>query len=202
MAILSTLAAGAGLASAGVGLYNKLTQDGDGDRSPAARQRQQILERLQRSYEQGQNQSPAQSAHFQASTAQLRRQNERQKNRDEAQAAARGLEGSQFEVAQNAVRARTMAQGQQRALGQSARIQNQKQQRRLGHLMTGLNQQDANYWRRREEKVRRRGQILNALGSAAQSAAIVGSNFTGGSGGGGTGSEGEFTGLGMRGHYA
>jgi hypothetical protein len=94
-----------------------------------------------------------------------------------------------------------MAQGQQRALGQSARIQNQKQQRRLGHLMTGLNQQDANYWRRRKEKVRRRSQILNALGSAAQSAAIVGSNFTGGSGGG-TGSEGEFTGLGMRGNYA
>jgi len=199
MAILSTLAAGAGLASAGLGIYNQLTSGDTAERSPASSQRAQLLDEIRRQYNQAQGQSPTESAAYQTSVSQLEEQNEEQAERDAAQAAARGLEGSQFEVAQNAVRARTMAQGQQDALQRAEQTQNRRQQQRLGTLMSGFNQQDANFWRRRRDDQRRRGQILDALGSALQTGAYA--YGTRDSGGSSNIPDGRRTGRAQRGRY-
>lgn len=183
---LTTLAAGAGLLSSGIGLYNQFTDDDDTPtRSPASDRRRQLIDSILQKYNAVEGRSPTESSAFKARIAQARERNEEQRDRDASAAAARGLTGSQFEVAQDEQRTEALANAERSALVGAERQQNREQQQRLGTLMSGLTQQDQNYWRRRELDERRRQTILNSLGSALQSGAYAyGVSQSGGSSGG------------------
>ena len=133
--------------------------------APTQNRRRQILGRLQQRAMGPASQNPL----YQTGMGELNDQLDDRRQDDEAAAAARGLTGSEFEVAQGQNRMEALAQGQRGLLGQAA----QMQQRDLGQLMSGMQQQDANFWRKRELKNRRRQQILGALGQAAGSAAMA-----------------------------
>jgi hypothetical protein len=124
-----------------------------------------------------QTKDPAEDDRFQLGMAELRRRIDREGDRDAASAAARGLTGSQYEIGQRGARVQALASGTRGLLSDTAGRQERAQFRSLGALLSGLDQQDANFWRRREEKVRRRGQILGAL---SQAAGAVTSVFAGG----------------------
>jgi hypothetical protein len=148
--------------------------------APTRDRRKRVLSFLEK--QSTQKQDPSEDDRFQLGLSELRRRIEDRRDRDSASAAARGLTGSQFEIAQQGNRTRAMAEGTSKLLSSAASRQQREQFRSLGALLSGLDQQDDNYWRRRAEKVRRRGQILGALSRAAGS---VASAFTGGVGGGG-----------------
>jgi len=88
--------------------------------------------------------SPTDTAFFQAGVGQLREQANRQADRDAQQAAARGLAGSQFELAQDASRAGTQADA-------------------LRSLVRGAEEIDNRNERQAQQAVQRQRESLNAL---------------------------------------
>ena len=133
--------------------------------APTQGRRRAILGRLQQRATGPVSQNPV----YQSGMGELNAQLDRRRQEDEDAAAARGLQGSEFEMAQGANRMQALAQGQRGLIGQAGQMQQQS----FGHLLTGMQQQDANFWRGREMRTRRRGQILNALGNAAGAATMA-----------------------------
>lgn len=142
-----------------------LFSGGPSYKTPAQSRRRQILGRLQ----QRAMGSPTQNPLYQAGMGELGDQLDDRRREDDARAAARGMAGSEYELAQGQNRTEALAQGQRGLMADAAQMQQQD----LGRLMAGMRDQDRNFWRKRELQSRRRGQILNALGSVAGSAAMA-----------------------------
>jgi len=73
--------------------------------------------------------SPTETAFFQTGATRLQEEAERQADRDAQQAAARGLTGSQFEVAQDQARAEAASRGLRQLVADAERFDRQKEQR-------------------------------------------------------------------------
>lgn len=128
-----------GVAGGLAGLFGG--DDDDEERLDEAEQRnKRLASRLRGMFGDAQDQSAADTQIFQQGMAQAQEQTERQADRDEAQAAARGLTGSQFEIAQGANRIRALANTQRNLL---SRGEQQLQQERARYLRAWLNQEDA-----------------------------------------------------------
>jgi len=184
MAILTTIAAGLGAARAAKGLYdsfrNKGGGRGGGNVRPGVqrmseeqmRRRQAILERLA-----GQaGASPTETGVFQAGLGELQFQQGQQQQADRAALARSGATGGEAELATRSNRAQAFAGALPQLIGLGAR----QRQAAQGQLLTATGQDidraNADYWRRRQQKARKRGQILGALGQAANAAASVYAN--------------------------
>jgi len=176
---------GAGLGALGGGFFG-----GDDEMSPARkraiRENENLLAMMESRYRDVQQRDPAESRFFQAAQTQSREQIQRQADRDASTAAARGLTGSQFEVAQASARQAELGQQQTQAIGQSVEQQRQRERmalrqmlRQRGNLNNLLNQQ-AQLETQRE--ISRNKQLQSSL--AALGPTLAGMGGGGGSSGG------------------
>lgn len=131
---------------------------GGGD-DKAERRRQKMIEEnrnlmnmLQGEYREAQDQGVTDTQLYSQGMAQAREQAEQQATTDSAQAAARGLAGSEYELAQDANRQRSMASTQRNLLTQSEQIQNRNERQALNAYLDS------------------RGMLNNAMGASAQAA--------------------------------
>ena len=175
--ILAGAAAAGSLARAGASIF------GDDEEDPSRGKR---LARLFESrLQEARQKSPTESARFKAGRGALSDLLSKQRQRDEAAAAARGLGGSQFEVAQGAKRAETLGKQTRRLVGEAeSSLQRRRQNLRSALLRSeGLAADIAGRRKRREAREQR--QLSQLLSGAFQSAALASSG--GGAGGGASG---------------
>lgn len=179
---LGTIAAISSIAASGLSATRALSDGGGGgDSGPnrGSRLRRLFEDRVERLRQE----SPADSTSFKAGLTALEEQNEQQEEQDEAAAAARGLTGSQFELAQQGNRARSFAMGAREVASGAERRLAQDRQSALRGLLeaTGLEEDIASQRRRRED--RRRSRLGQIAGSALQSGTqILAANQMGGGG--------------------
>lgn len=124
---------------------------GNDERSKAERQRQALLDRLKKRDEELLDQTPTESAFYQAGTEEMREQQERQAQRDQARNVRAGG-SSEMAIAQSAERQRQFGQGQRQLAGDAERYLNDRQARALGRLLNVSREQAALGRRRRQNK--------------------------------------------------
>jgi len=127
----SAIAPGIGTAIGGaVGLASGFLGGNDGSdiREQAIDRNRQALSRLTERRDEVLEEGPTDTEFFNAGASQLQEQAQEQADADAAQAAARGLTGSQFEVAQDQARAETRAEGLRSLLTEAERIDNRNEQ--------------------------------------------------------------------------
>jgi hypothetical protein len=117
---------------------------GSSARDRAIQRNRESLSNLTQQYEARLEESPTDTAFFQTGVTELQEQAERQAERDAEQATARGLSGSQFEVAQDANRA-------------------QSQGSALRSLVASAEQRDNRNERQAQQAMQRQREALNAL---------------------------------------
>ena len=117
---------------------------GSSARDRAIQRNRESLRALTERYESRLEESPTDTAFFETGVGQLQEQADRQADRDAQQAAARGLGGSQFELAQDANRARTQSDA-------------------LRSLVRGAEEMDNRNEQRAQRAVQRQRETLNAL---------------------------------------
>jgi hypothetical protein len=159
-----------GISAAGSLAQGISSLTGDDDRGSRIRK---IFEER---YERLRDTSPAETGQFTAGVGALQEQADRQAETDASQAAARGLGGSQFAVAQDANRAEALGSSTRQLLGDSARSLQQRRQSTLGGLAEQANIQAE----REARKQSRLGQIAGTGLQAATRFALA----NGGGGGG------------------
>jgi hypothetical protein len=176
---LSGAASGAGIGSSfgplgtAIGAVGGLATGffgGDGGSDTAdrlARENEQLLSMLEQRFENVSAEDPLDTAAFGAQFSAAQEQAERQQERDTQAAAARGLVGSQFEIAQQGNRAGALAESTRSAAAQAERAQRQEEQSALSRLL----QQRANLNRIRSGQAQREAQ------REQQQASLVGSSF-------------------------
>jgi hypothetical protein len=177
--ILAGAAAAGSLARAGASIFG-----GDDNEGPNRGRR---LARLFESrLQEAEQKSPTESARYKAGRGALSDLLSEQRQRDEAAAAARGLGGSQFEVAQASKRAETLGKQTRRLVGEAeSSLQRRRQNLRSALLRSeGLAADIAGRGKRREAREQR--QLSQLLSGAFQSAALA-SSGSGGAGGGASG---------------
>lgn len=158
---------GAGLGIGGTLLANRLGRGGGNEAAVPGQQlqnvRQQIIEQL--AGRGGLTEQPG----YRAGVGMLNNLLEEQTAADQARLAQLGMGGSEMEIAQNAVR------GQNYGRGLLGMLQGAEQSRMqgLGLALDAQGMEDANYWRAKQLKENKRGQILGALGSAVGSLATA-----------------------------
>jgi uncharacterized membrane protein YccC len=101
--------------------------DDDETREQAIRENRELLGTLRGRYEEERTDDPTDTALFGAGVSRLEESQDRMAREDAAQAAARGLEGSAFEVAQDTSRARESGRRLQKLLTASARADRQEE---------------------------------------------------------------------------
>lgn len=161
---------------------------GDDEMSPARRraiqENRQLFEMLQSRYRNIEGRSPSESTFFQAATTQAREQAERQQQRDASQAAARGLGGSQFEVAQAAQRQAELGEQQTQAIGQAAVNQRQREQQALQSMLRQRGNLDqlisGKAKLQAQQELARQQQLQQSLAGLGQTLATMGASGGGG----------------------
>jgi len=137
---------GAGIGGA-IGLASGLFGGDDGGsaaRDRAIQRNRESLRTLTDRYETRLEEAPTETAFFQTGVTEMQEQADRQADRDASQAAARGLEGSQYELAQDASRSRTQASA-------------------LRSLVRGAEEIDNRNEQQAQQAVQRQRESLNAL---------------------------------------
>jgi hypothetical protein len=131
--------------------------------------------------------SPTDTSFFDVGAAELQAQTERQAESDAEQAAARGLTGSQFELAQDANRAEAQGEGLRSLLRSAEQVDRQEearlfeaQQRQRENLNALLSGQAQSFDRQQRRQQRAEGR---ALQSTMQNLPFLLSHFGGGGGG-------------------
>jgi hypothetical protein len=177
--ILAGAAAAGSLARAGAFIFG-----GDDDNEGPNRGRR-LASLFESRLQEAQQTSPTESARYKAGRGALSDLLSKQRQRDEAAAAARGLEGSQFEVAQQSRRAETLGKQTRRLLGEAeSSLQRRRQNLRSALLRSeGLAADITGRKKRREAREQR--QLSQLLSGAFQSAALAAGS--GGAGGGASG---------------
>ena len=162
----STIAPGIGTAvGAGVGLLSGFFGGGDGNsaRDREVQRNREALAHLIDRRDAALDASPTDTTFFKTGTAELQEQAGRQADRDAAQAAARGLSGSQFEVAQAKTRRKTRAEALRGLLRSSAQIDRQQErqaQQQVQRQRESLNALVSDQARAQERRSAQRGQAL------------------------------------------
>lgn len=180
-AILGGVSAAGSLAS---GLGSVFGDDEDSGPDRGSRIRQIFEERYDRLRET----SPTETEGFEAGLGALREQSQRQAETDEEQAAARGLEGSQFALAQDASRAEALANSTRNLVRGSAQGLQQRRQSALAGLLDAeqLGMQEDQFERELESRRQSRlGQIAGTGLQAATQFALAGQEDQSASSGGG-----------------
>ena len=121
---------GAGIGGA-LGLATGFLGGGDGNsaRDRELQRNREALSNLVDRRDAALEAKPTETAFFQTGAAELQEQARRQADRDAQQAAARGLTGSQFEVAQDQARAEAASRGLRQLVADAERFDRQKEQR-------------------------------------------------------------------------
>lgn len=151
----SAIAPGIGTAiGAGIGLAGGFLggEKEDDPLDDLVRKNRNLLSMLEARRERIASQDPTDSTTFQAQVSAAQEQAGRQADRDASSAAARGLTGSQFEIAQQGNRTRSVGRNVRRAAADASQVQRQRefqalrtmlQQRdRLNQLVSGQAQAD------------------------------------------------------------
>lgn len=99
------------------------------------RENEELLGMLRDRFQAARNRSPTETTLFEAGTTAQQERQERQADRDASQAAARGLTGSQFELAQDASRSQQAASSQRDLLVQSDRVQREEERQALQSML-------------------------------------------------------------------
>ena len=184
-------AVGAGVGAIGGALTGFFGGDDDenGPRQQAIGQNRELLSMLEDRFQAAEDRTPTETTFFESGMAQAREQADRAADRDAAQAAARGLEGSQFALAQDAQRQRQFATTQQELLGQASQLERQDERAALQRLLQQRSQlnslvgSEASAQRRADQ--RRSASVQRALSQLGQSAlSTFGQSGGGGSSGG------------------
>jgi hypothetical protein len=125
-----------GLAGAATGFFGG-GGGGDDDeaRQQAISQNRNLLGMLEDRFRTKQMQGPTDTTLFAAGMSQAREQAQRQAEADASQAAARGLTGSQYEVAQDANRQRQLGRTQRQLLARGDRVQREEERAALRSLL-------------------------------------------------------------------
>lgn len=134
----SAIAPGIGTAIGGVlGAATGFFGGGDDDeaRQQAINKNRHLLRMLEDRFRTEQMQGPTETTLYQAGMSQAREQARRQAETDASQAAARGLTGSQFAVAQDANRQQQLGQAQRQLLAKSDRVQREEERAALRSLL-------------------------------------------------------------------
>jgi hypothetical protein len=183
---IGTTAAIIGGASAAGSLASGLSSIfGDDDGAAEPKRGERIRQIFEERYQRLRDQSPGQTEQFTAGVGALRDQAEREARRDASQAAARGLEGSQFAVAQDESRARALAQSTRDLFQQSARSLQQRRQSALRGLAEQSNRLDQFDAEQRRLERRREGRLGEIAGAGLQAATQFALSGNGSGGGGG-----------------
>jgi hypothetical protein len=152
--------------------------------------------------------SPTDTSFFDVGAAELQARTERQAEADAEQAAARGLTGSQFELAQDANRAQAQGEGLRSLLRSAEQVDRQEearlfeaQQRQRENLNALLSGQAQSFDRQQRRQQRAEGR---ALQSTMQNLPFLLSHFGGGGGGEGNATDAfvDPVGSARRGRYA
>jgi len=138
------------------------------DEGPNERQKQ-LLKMLRERYNTAKQQGPTDTTFFTAGMSQAQERAREQSDRDASQAAARGLGGSQLEVALDQNRADQLGQTSRQVLTQSAKMNRQRERSALRALLQQSQAVSGAKRRRRQ----RQGQ------SASQAVAGFGQTFAG-----------------------
>jgi hypothetical protein len=145
----SSIAPGIGTAVGGVlgGLASGFLGGGSSERERAIDENRDLLEELTAEYREAEATSPTETSFYQTGQAELAEQTERQAEADERAAAAAGLTGSQFAVAQDQNRAQERADALRSLLTDAEQIDRKNEQvalenrmaqrQRLNALITG-----------------------------------------------------------------
>ena len=157
--------------------------DDDEARQQAISQNRNLLGMLEDRFRTKQMQGPTETTLYQAGMSQAQEQARRQAEADASQAAARGLTGSQYAVAQDANRQRQLGQAQRQLLAKSDRVQREEERAALRSLLQqrgALNNLiEGEAAAQRQGNLQRAQLAQGALSTAGQIA------LSGGSGGGG-----------------
>jgi len=180
---LGTILAGIGAASGVARAVQSFTEDDGGGDGPnrGTRLRKMFEDRLDRI----QATDPGESAGFTAGVGALRDRMDTEAERDTEAAAARGLTGSQFELAQDEQRAEVLGEETRALLGRAQQRQDQRERSTLGLLMEASGFEEDIRARRQQRQDRRRSRLGQIAGSALQAGATIAASGGGGSGGGG-----------------
>ena len=116
---------------------------------------------------------PTESTLFQAGQGALVDQLDEQEERDAQTATARGLTGSQFEIAQGGQRAEAAAQETRSLLVDAERAQEQQEQSALRGLLSPSQFEESRRARRQREEDRRRRFLGQLIGSALQAGTSI-----------------------------
>jgi len=172
-----------GLAGAATGFFGGGGDD-DEARQQAISQNRNLLGMLEDRFRTKQMRDPTETTLFSAGMSQAREQARRQAEADAGQAAARGLTGSQYAVAQDANRQQQLGRTQRQLLTRSDRVQREEKRAALRSL---LQQRGAlNNLIEGEAAARRQGDLRRA--QLAQRALSTAGQFAlSGNGGGGGG---------------
>jgi hypothetical protein len=151
-----------GLVGAATGFFG-----GGSEASPvrdrAIEENRKRLQALIQERKAAEDRSPTDTTFFNTGVAELQEQAGRQADRDAAQAAARGLSGSQFELAQANSRRQTRAEALRGLLRSSAQIDRQQErqaQRQVQRQRESLNALVSDQAQAQERRSARRGQAL------------------------------------------
>lgn len=171
MPALSTILAGVGAASSLAKTAHSIW--GEDEEEENENRGSRLRRMFEDRYERLRDRSPTESAAFQAGTSALREAVGREAERDEAEAAARGLTGSQYEVAQDANRAETLGRETRSLIGTAERRLAQDRQSALRGLAEGFAFEEDIRARRQRREDRRNSRLAKLAGSALQSGATV-----------------------------
>lgn len=180
---LGTILAGIGAASSVARAAQSFGDSGEDDGpNRGAVLRSMFEDRLSRI----QDTDVTEDAGFTAGVGALRDQADDQAEQDEQAAAARGLTGSAFEVAQDANRAEALGEGTRALLGRAQQRQDRREESTLQRLVqvSGLEEDIRSRRQRRED--RRRSRLGQIAGQSLQSGAQIFAASQGGGGGGGS----------------
>ena len=170
----STIAPGIGTAIGGaLGLATGFFggSDGNSARDRELQRNREALANLVDRRDAALDASPTDTALFQTGATELQEQAKRQADRDASAAAARGLEGSQFEVAQDQARAEAVSRGLRSLVADAERFNRKREQRldqqvqRQRSALASLAGAQTQATRRRE--ARRNQTLFSTLATAA-----------------------------------
>lgn len=118
-----------------IGLVSGFFGDDDQPGDRAVGRNRDLLQMLEDRYQAARGRTPTETPLYQASVGAAQERARRQERRDASQAAARGLTGSQFEVAQHENRVRQLGESQRQALVRSDRVQREQERSALQSLL-------------------------------------------------------------------
>lgn len=124
-----------GAVGLGAGFFGGDDEDENDPRQKAMQRHRDVINMLEGRYETRKNQSPTETPLYQAGMSQAQERVRQEAGRDASQAAARGLTGSQFEVAQDQNRSQQLGSFQQNLLQNSVRADRKRERQALQQLL-------------------------------------------------------------------